>query len=81
MAKYKDYTELSAAFKSGELGPHYYIMLDKGGMEACLNYFNPDESDAENERHQVECRQLFEIEYAETIEGLFKALGIPAQWC
>lgn len=79
--KYKNYTELAAAFKSGELDKHYYMMLDKGGSECSLSYFNEDASDEENDRKSNECQDLFNYEYDEHIEALFEALGIRAEWC
>lgn len=79
--KYKDYAELAAAFKSGELDKHYYIMLDKGGADASLNYYNDKASDGENERKQDECSALFDPEYSDHIFDLYKALGIRAEWC
>lgn len=81
MPKYKSYTELAAAFKSGELSSHYYIMLDKGGMDASLNYYNKDESDEVNEAKQEACRDLFKPEYCDHIFDLYAALGIRAEWC
>jgi len=79
--KYKNYTELAAAFKSGELSPHYYIMLDKGGADASLNYYDPKATDDENEKKQEECSALFNPMYSEHIFDLYKALGIRAEWC
>ncbi len=76
---YQSYAELSAAFKSGELDKHYYLMLDKGGTENSLCYHNPELSDEENDRKQDECSAMFPGEHE--IESAFEALGIPAQWC
>ncbi len=47
--KYANYAELAAAFKSGELGKGYYLMLDKGGTENCLNFYDKDLSDEDND--------------------------------
>lgn len=79
--KYKNYAELAAAFKSGELSPHYYIMLDKGGADASLNYYDKTATDAENEAKQEGCDALFNAEYSDHIFDLYKALGIRAEWC
>lgn len=76
--KYNTYAELAAAFKSGELGKGYYLMLDKGAHENCLSFRDDDLSDEENERRQDECADWFgEPE----IEELFSLAGIPAEWC
>lgn len=80
--KYKDYAELSAAFKSGELDQlYYYIMLDKGGNMASLCYHNPEFDDLENDRMNDECSKMFQPEYSDHIFDLYKALGIRAEWC
>lgn len=76
---YKTYAELAAAFKSGELNEHYYLMLDKGGSENSLNYYDKDASDEENERKQEECGEMFPGDHP--IEEIFEAAGIPVQWC
>lgn len=76
--KYNNYAELAAAFKSGELTEHHYLMLDKGANENSLNYYNPAESEEENERKQEECGPwLADIE----VTDAFTALGIRWQWC
>lgn len=81
-AKYKNYAELSVAFKSGELDrSHYSIVLDKGGMQADLRYYNDKLSEKENEREQEKCRSIFKPEYADHIDDLYVALGIPCEWC
>lgn len=79
--KYANYAELAAAFKSGELSPHYYIMLDKGGMDASLTYYDKAASDEENERMNNGCKALFDPEYCDHIFDLYKSLGIRAEWC
>jgi hypothetical protein len=76
--KYSNYAELAAAFKSGELSKHYYLMLDKGGTENSLNYFDPNASDEENEKMQNGCAELFGGDH--DIETVFDALGIPWLW-
>lgn len=79
MPKYKTYGELAAAFKSGELDQYYYLMLDKGGTENSLNYYNPELSDAALEAKQAECSELFNCD--NDMEQVFKSLGIPCEWC
>jgi hypothetical protein len=79
--KYANYAELAAAFKSGELDQHYYMMLDKGGADASLCYHNPKLSDVENDRKSDECSKLFRPEYSDHIFDLYQALGIRAEWC
>jgi hypothetical protein len=79
--KYKNYAELSAAFKSGELDSNYYIMLDKGGADASLCYYNSSFSDEENEKKGDECSTLFNPEYSRHIFDLYAALGIRAERC
>lgn len=79
--KYKDYAELAAAFKSGELDEHYYIMLDKGGADASLCYHNPEKSERENDQINDHLTDLFDPEYSDHIFDLYKALGIRAEWC
>lgn len=79
MAKYNNYAELASAFKSGELDEHYYLMLDKGGTENCLNYFNPDLTDEENEKRQEECDRLFHA--TDDPKEMFESMGIRCKWC
>jgi 23S rRNA-/tRNA-specific pseudouridylate synthase len=81
MAKktYKSYAALSAAFKSGELDKHYYLMLDKGAQENCLCYHNPKLSDEENDRLSEEASAMWRND--PPIEELFEAAGIPCAWC
>lgn len=80
-AKYKNYAELAAAFKSGELDKHHFIELDKGGMQADLRYWNPALSEELNEKRNQEVKKLFKPKYADHIDDLYVALGIPMQWC
>lgn len=77
-AKYTTYKQLGEAFASGELTKYHYLMLDKGATENCLNYYNPDGSDEENEKMQDECSELFDCP---DIETSFADLGIPTKWC
>ena len=86
--KYKNYAELALAFKSGKLpsAPDtvgkpigYYIMLDKGGCQNSLNFYDPKLSDEENEKRQEGCSEIFDP--PEGVEPLFEALGIPCEWC
>lgn len=78
--KYKTYAELAAAFKSGELGRGYFLMLDKGGCENSLSFHDPLLSDEDNEREDEKCRDLFDGDGVR-IETAFTALGIPWGWC
>lgn len=78
--KYKNYAELAAAFKSGELSSdHYALVLDKGGTENYLRYYNPDESEEVNDAKSDECSKLFNGD--QSIESIFEAAGIPCEWC
>lgn len=77
-AKYTTYKQLADAFASGKLTKHHYLMLDKGATENSLNYYNPEESDEENERKQDQCAYLFDCPEIETV---FADFGIPAKWC
>lgn len=79
MPKYANYAELAAAFKSGELDEHYYLMLDNGGTENCLNYWDKNASDEENERKQEECSSLFDP--GDDPKAMFEAMGIRCKWC
>lgn len=81
MAKYKNYKQLSEAFKSGSLDKKkYYLMLDKGGTENSLcHIYNPSLSEAENEREDEKASKMFSGEHE--IETVFEALGIPCEWC
>lgn len=84
MPKYTTYKQLSEAFRSGELGEHYYLMLDKSGCSNSLNYYDENASDEENERHQEACRDIFDFdEDGDTtpIESACDALGIRHEWC
>jgi 23S rRNA-/tRNA-specific pseudouridylate synthase len=76
---YKTYAALSAAFKSGELDKHYYLMLDKGAQENCLCYHNPDLTDEENDLKQEQASAMWPQD--PPIEGLFEAAGIRCEWC
>lgn len=77
--KYTTYKELVSAFKSGELGKGYYLMLDKGGCENHLTFHDKGLSEEENEKKQEGCRDIFDTEYG--IESVFDALEIPWEWC
>lgn len=80
--KYKTYLELAAAFKSGELPKGYYMMMDKGGAEASLNFYDKSLSDEELEEKQDACMDLFNPPQSDAIvEDLFNEMGIPCQWC
>ncbi len=78
MAKYNSYSELAAAFKSGELDSSYVLVLDKGCTWNTLCR-NPDESlsDEENDKRQDEAMALFDGRRSPT--ELFSALGIPTE--
>jgi hypothetical protein len=76
--KYGDYVELAAAFKSGELGKGYLLVLDKGGTENTLTFYDPDLSEEENGRRQDECAELFNPDFG--VEPMLEALGIPFEW-
>ncbi len=80
MPKYKNYAELAAAFKSGELKKGYYLMLDKSGTENSLSFYDSALTDSENEILQDGCRELFDGDN-QKIESAFDALGIPNEWC
>lgn len=80
MAKYKNYNELSEAFKSGELTEHHRLQLDKGGTHTVLYYEDPNASNGENRRMSKQCEKLWAAKYR-PIESLFEALGIPAENC
>lgn len=77
--KYKNYAELSAAFKSGELSKGYFLMLDKGGTENSLCFADDSLSDEEVDKINDKCGDLFSGD--QPIESIFEALGIPAEWC
>lgn len=78
---YKTYTELAAAFKSGELDPaKYYLMLDKGARENSLSrHYDDSLSEEENERLMDEASAMWPND--PEIEELFKIAGIPCEWC
>lgn len=77
--KYNSYAELIAAFKSGELDQHYYLVLDKCAQENVLSYHNPALSDEENEARREDAGARFDGD--RPIEELFEAAGIRAEWC
>jgi len=84
MAKYKNYKQLAAAFASGKLDrKKWAIELDKGGMDASLRPtgFTGKETDDEVDALHKKGEKLFSPEYADHIEDLYAALGIPVQWC
>lgn len=78
MPKYTTLTELSAAFKSGELDPSYHLVIDKGGCSLRLRQDGPPEAESQRYEH---CKQLFLREYDCPLEELFELAGIPAEWC
>lgn len=78
MAKYTTLTELSAAFKSGELDNTYRLIIDKSGFDLTLTQDGPEET--EDERYE-RCHQLFEREYGEPVTELLGLAGIPSEWC
>lgn len=82
MPKYKNYAELSAAFKSGELdAKHYYISLDKGGYDARLCYSNDEMDDGKLDEKNDEAKEIFTPPYRRHIHDLYAALGIPVEDC
>lgn len=84
MAKYTTYTELSEAFKSGELGHGYHLQLDKGGDSNVLNFYDALLSDQENEQRQEACAEIFQFDRNSNelpIEALLTLVGIPFEWC
>jgi hypothetical protein len=86
MPKYTTLTELSAAFKSGELDSSYHLVIDKGGCSLRLRQDGPpmeeseDEEEAASQRYEA-CQRLFKREYECPLEELFELAGIPAEWC
>jgi hypothetical protein len=60
------------------LDEHYYLMLDKGGTENSLNYYNPALSDEELERKQEECSELFVG--PDDPRAMFESMGIRCEW-
>lgn len=84
MAKYKNYTQLAAAFKSGKLDKKkYFMMLDKSGTECSLSaHYDGKLSEEENEKLQEVCSDLFSPSGGDLpIEQALKCLGIPSEWC
>ena len=78
MPKYKNLTELSAAFKSGELDETYMIIMDKGGNSLRLHQNGPEETEDERYEH---CEKLFNRAFGCPLQELMKLAGIPAEWC
>lgn len=78
MPKYTTLSELSSAFKSGELDNTYMVIMDKGGNSMRLHQTGPEEG--ENERYE-HCEKLFKRKYEEPLTELMKLAGIPAEWC
>lgn len=77
--KYKNYKELAAAFKAGEL-PGFYIMIDKGGS-LCRLCWGGEGGVRQARKMNKLADELFGVpEYGEHITALFEALGIPAEW-
>jgi hypothetical protein len=83
-AKYTTLTELAQAFKSGELDKSYYVRIDKGGNQLSLRQHGPtgtaDDDDTDDERYE-HCEALFDREYGDPLEELFRLAGIPSEWC
>jgi len=77
--KYHTYAQLAAAFKSGELTKHHYLMLDKGGTENMLCFHNPKFTDEQNDAENSKCSDMFDG--GDGIEGMLTALGIKNEWC
>lgn len=79
--KYKSYTELAAAFKSGELdSTKYYLMLDNDSTGLCRLY-DDSLSYEENDRLNEEAGEWFSGDGYQDIEAMADALGIPNEWC
>jgi hypothetical protein len=75
--RYKTLTELSAAFKSGELDDSYRLIVDKCGCSLHLSQDGPPET--ENKRFE-HCQSLFQREYGDPMIELLALAGIPAEW-
>lgn len=83
MPKYTTYKQLSEAFRSGELGEHYYLMLDKSGCCNSLNYYDKNATADENEKRQEACTMIFDFDDSDgsiPIESACDALGIRYEW-
>ena len=77
--KYTTLTELSAAFKSGELDDTYSIQIDKGGSCLSLGQVVPeDETDDEIDERYERCCRLFSRAYGDPTEELLALAGIPS---
>ncbi len=77
--EYTTLTELSAAFKSGELDSTYHLVIDKGGQSLSLRQDGTDEDEDERFEH---CESLFCVpDYEGAFEELCALAGIPAERC
>lgn len=73
--KYKGWSELFEAFRSGELDAEKYMVI-MDNDNCCLAYTGNDEDEACDH-----CDSLFHGGgYGDIVEVL-KAAGIPAEWC
>lgn len=75
--KYKTYTELVAAFNSGELDRTKYVLIFDNDCTH-LQYRGDDMDEDEAFDH---CETLFSGNGYYDIEGMADALGLPWEWC
>ena len=87
--KYTTLTELSAAFRSGELDASYYVQVSSNGCSLTLKQRGPSDvagtycltdTDAEDARAE-HCWTLFQREFESPLDELLNLVGIPAEWC
>jgi len=75
-SKYKDFEEVVAAFKSGELDKTKYVLvLDSNVVKLRYEGDDMDEDDA-----YLHCFRLFRG-HPQDIDKLITALGLPCEWC
>lgn len=78
--KYTTLTELSKAFKSGELDDSYYLMVDKGGASLSLCCSMRDgQSEEEHDDENDDLWKIFDREYGCPVEELLDLIGIPSE--
>lgn len=87
--KYKNLTELAAAFRSGDLNrAHYTLVLDNDG--SWLRYIGPlpdgvardsEAADVWLDAKHDECRAWFRGNGYSDLSDACDAAGIPNEWC
>jgi hypothetical protein len=80
MLKYKNLTELAAAFKTGELKKNLY-MLQLDNDCSSLRYIGPIASEEDLDEKNDECDDWFRGNGYADLKEACEIAGIPCEWC